>query len=109
MIRVWIRGVPGSIKGFMIWGHARTAPWGEDVVCAGISAVAATALAGLILRTKGRTRVFLSTQGFMYCRIPDSLSQAQAREVKAILETMVLGLLLIRNNYKANIDIAFRR
>jgi len=42
------RSYDGRITGFDISGHSGYDQWGRDIVCAGVSAVAQTALIGLL-------------------------------------------------------------
>ena len=47
MIRVRIERRLGEITGFTVTGHADTAPRGQDIVCAAVSAIVQTALIGI--------------------------------------------------------------
>ena len=109
MIRIRVKGRPDRIEGFLIWGHARYAPYGRDVVCAGVSAVATTALMWLVRRFPGDVRWAMLPQGLMYCRVSGGIQGDGAREAQAILEAMVLGLDEIRQKHTNSIDLAFRR
>ena len=91
----------------MIWGHARTAPYGQDVVCAGVSAVATTALIGLTERFPEHVRYRILPQGLIQCRVSDGLTEDEAKVAHIILDTMVLGLEAIRQTYKDVIDLIY--
>lgn len=85
-----VRNSTGDITGFSVTGHANTAPHGEDIVCAGISALTQTAILGL-QNHLGRTCKLDIASGKLnleLCDAPDGLTDA-------ILETMVLGLMEI--------------
>lgn len=81
----------GRISSFRVHGHSGTAERGKDIVCAGISALAQTALLGIgehlhrpldfDIRPSGDLRMELKSD-------PDDLTQA-------ILETMRLGFAAI--------------
>lgn len=91
MIKIKIFRTPEHlIEGFEVSGHANTAPHGQDIVCAAVSALTQTAVLGLegylqrsfqLDMANGRLKVMLEAG-------PDQLTGA-------ILETMVLGLLEI--------------
>jgi uncharacterized protein YsxB (DUF464 family) len=107
MIRIKIKGSPDRVEGFMIRGHARYAPGGEDVVCAGVSAIATTALLGLADYVPGYFRYSLLPQGLVYCRLSPVLPADRVSDAQVILQVMVLGLMAIRDIYKGYIDIAY--
>ncbi len=99
MIKVQVRRAPdGTIAEVKANGHAEYADPGEDIVCAGVSALVVTALIGLekVARHPYEGK---ATSGKMYCKVkaggtPESLHRAQT-----ILETTVLGLLDIAKDY----------
>jgi len=70
MIRAtFLESKSGELQGFIVEGHAGYAPAGEDIVCAGVSALVQTAVAGLKhfltdaplveTRTKSKDSVFV--------------------------------------------------
>lgn len=92
------RGPDGSIVEVRVSGHTGYADAGEDIVCAGVSALAVTALIGMT-RVARHPHEGKATAGRMYCKVlpggtPDSAARAQA-----ILETVVLGLQDIAKDY----------
>lgn len=93
MIRIDVFRLPdGKISGFRVHGHSSTADRGQDIVCAGISALAQAALLGIgehlhrpldfSVRPSGDLRMKLRGE-------PDDLTQA-------ILETAFLGFAAIQ-------------
>ncbi|MEL7622150.1 MAG: ribosomal-processing cysteine protease Prp [Clostridiales bacterium] len=109
MIRVRIKGSSHKIEGFSVWGHAGFAAYGQDVVCAGVSAVATTALLGLTELLAEDVCYRILPQGLIYCRLAKTLSPDKARDAQVILATMVLGLEAIRRDHQGYIDFAYRR
>jgi len=109
MIKIRTKGSPDHIEGFMVWGHADYAPAGDDIICAGVSAVVTAALNGLIHRFPYDVYFRLLPQGFIYCRLSGGLTEIGRIEAQAILATMVLGLEAIRQSYPNHIDLAYRR
>lgn len=92
------RGPDGSITELRVSGHTGYAEAGEDIVCAGVSALAVTVLIGM-KRVARHPHEGKATAGQMYCRLlpggtPDSAARAQT-----ILETAVLGLKDIAKDY----------
>ena len=75
------------ISGFQVMGHSGTAARGQDIICAGVSSLAQTALLGIgehlhreMDYSVGSGRLCMKLRG-----APDALTEA-------ILETMLLGL-----------------
>ncbi|MBC9783888.1 ribosomal-processing cysteine protease Prp [Heliobacterium chlorum] len=100
----------GRILGFEATGHAGAAPHGQDVVCAGVSALTLTAVNGL--------EHFLGDQalevdapgpGNLRCMLMDPLMTDDARTAQIILETMVLGLEKTAENYPRYLKMEKRR
>lgn len=105
MIKVAIfRNSDGLIAAFSVGGHANTAPHGQDIVCAAVSALTQTAVLGLE----------------KHLQIPISLDIASGKLnveldvppnelTAAILETMLFGLLEIEKINPQNIRISEHR
>lgn len=77
----------GMISGFHVCGHSGTAKRGRDIVCAGISALAQTALLGIGKHLHREADCHVDPSGDLLLKLkgaPDDLTQA-------ILETMRLG------------------
>jgi uncharacterized protein len=81
----------GKISGYQVHGHSGTAPRGRDIVCAGISALAQTALLGIGEHLHRPVDFQIKPSGDLRMKLrgePDDLTQA-------ILETMRLGFVEI--------------
>lgn len=104
MIKIQImRDIRKAITGFRVAGHANTAPHGEDIVCAGVSALTQSAILGLS-RYLGRQVNFEVASGKLIVEL------SEADELTgAILETMLLGLQEIANNYPNSVRIEEHR
>ena len=106
MIRVHCCKRPGGeIVEFWVEGHAGYADPGEDIVCAGVSALAVTALIGL----KKVARAAMESErreGHVWVKLqeppksPESWTRAQA-----ILQTTLLGLKDIQKDHPAYIRV----
>ena len=85
----------GRISAFSVHGHSGTAPKGRDIVCAGVSALAQTALLGLGRHLHRDVDYHIEPSGDLRMKLreaPDDLSEA-------ILRTMRLGLAEIARVY----------
>jgi hypothetical protein len=105
MIKIQIfRQSEGYVTGFEVKGHSNIADYGQDIVCAAVSALAQTALLGLgqYLHRDVDYRVKRADMYTVLKDEPDDLTDA-------ILETMVLGLKEIEKIYPKSIHILEHR
>ena len=101
MIRAEVRRRGGRIVRLHVRGHAGTAPYGEDLVCAAVSAVVQTAALGLARLDAGA--------GPARVRDGDLLWQGESGEAgQIILETCVLGLEDIAESYPGAIALVVK-
>ncbi len=93
----------GCIKAFSISGHSGYAQRGQDIVCAGVSAVAQTAILGLqdLLHIECAGS---QSEGQLVCGLP-LMEPMLRREADIVLETMLLGLTAIASVYAGNVQI----
>ena len=94
MIDICLMEKNNRIGGFTVSGHSGTALKGEDIVCAGVSALAQSALLGLGEHLKRNIKYEVKS-GRMFVKLldePDELTEA-------ILKTMALGLYEIEKLY----------
>ncbi|MBI2265641.1 MAG: ribosomal-processing cysteine protease Prp [Armatimonadetes bacterium] len=106
MISVRIaRDSRGAIVGFEATGHAMEGPHGRDIVCASVSALLQSAVWGLEEHLDLRLRLE-TDQGRLSCRLSPGRDQARGKEAAAILETMVLGLSRIEEQYPGRLSMA---
>ena len=99
-----VRSSDQAMVGFSVTGHANTAPHGQDIVCAGISALTQTAVLGLDRQLKKKIHVKI-TNGHLKMNLldkPDALTNA-------VLETMLIGLTEIGNLNPQSVHILERR
>lgn len=105
MIRIEVRrNAQGHIQGYTVAGHSGFAPEGEDIVCAGVTALAETAVLGLRQVAGIRPQVEMA-DGLIRCELPP-LTGGQAAQAQAILETMLLGLRDIAKDYRTYVQVA---
>jgi uncharacterized protein len=99
MTKVQVRRAPdGTITELRVTGHAGYADPGEDIVCAGVSALVGTALIGL---EKVAKQPFEAAEGpgLTHCKLCPGGTPESAATAQTILETTVLGLKDIAKDY----------
>jgi len=87
MITIEVFYSDSYITRLRVTGHALTAPHGEDIVCAGVSALTQSAVLGLQchLKRKLSLKVIAGELDCTLAENPDALSEA-------IWQTMLLGI-----------------
>lgn len=99
MIRILIeRESNGNIRSFSVKGHANFADHGQDIVCAGVSAVtvgtvnAAEAVVGVVLNSKMKN-------GFVQASVPAGIDGSKPEQLQLLLESMLVMLRSIEQSY----------
>ena len=96
----------GDILGFEIKGHAGYSESGSDIVCAGVSAIAYTALGALDEMVK--VNDFIEKNGKLKFNLPITINDEQSYIAQIILKTMYIGLLQIEEQYGEYITVKNR-
>ena len=89
-----------AVTGFSAEGHANTAPHGQDIVCAGTSALIQASVFGLERYLKREIKLRQAGANFAV-----QLVGAPDDQTQAILETMLLGLTEIAKLNPQNVRI----
>jgi uncharacterized protein YsxB (DUF464 family) len=97
-----------KIQAFEISGHAFFAKRGQDIVCAGVSAVSVGAI-NAVHALMGVTPVIEQGDGFLRCAIPEKLPEDIYEKVQLLLEGMVISLQTIEEEYGKNLTITFKK
>jgi hypothetical protein len=106
MINITInRTDTGIIDSFTISGHAGFAMRGEDIVCAGVSAVSFGTVNSLIALTGIQPHIEQGKNGFLRCDIPEIHLDSTQEKVQLLLEGMVVSLETIERDYGKYIKI----
>jgi len=84
----------GQLCGFHAGGHAGYMDYGEDIVCAAISALTQAAILGLT-DGLGLDVSYSIEDGDISMQLPEGLTQEQYNYAHIILDTMRLGLLSV--------------
>lgn len=103
-ITVW-RNRKQSLEAFLVEGHAGYADYGQDIVCAAVSTLTQTAILAIEKLTGEEPRVDLA-EGRLYYEAPIGVSSEKQAIISTILETMVVGLTAIAEEYSSNVAIS---
>ncbi len=93
-----------EIVSYRVTGHAQTAPHGEDLVCAAVSVLAQTTVLGLY-QVLNQQPEYIIDDGELRCKMEESLTATQRKEATILLETMLVGLKNIQQQYPKIIAI----
>lgn len=105
MIKVTVRKTDDRFLSYEVGGHAYFDEVGSDIVCSAVSAITQTTLVSLNQVANIDDLIYEIDEGYLYCELPNHLSNAQAHDSKIILESMILGLMGIFEMYPENINI----
>ncbi|MDF0479406.1 ribosomal-processing cysteine protease Prp [Vagococcus sp. PNs007] len=101
------RQATGQIVSFELSGHANSGPYGSDIVCAGVSALAFNtinsidALAGFTPIVE----VDAVDEGYLYLETYDDITDEQSAKSQLLLESLVLGLQGLQEEYSDFISL----
>jgi len=99
------RDLRGRIRHLSCSGHARFDPeGGVDVVCAGVSALLGALAIGLT-QVVGAPVSLRAGDGRLLVRVPARMPEELAGPVQVLLETTVLALQQIQENYQGFLKI----
>lgn len=105
MIKVMItRNSDGTIDSFTVKGHANFAKHGEDIVCAGVSAVTVGTV-NAIEKLTGIELLSKMQDGFVSGGVPKLLESPQSEQVQLLLESMIVSLKTIEDSYGTYLQI----
>lgn len=95
-------GAKGVLGGFLVEGHACFGAYGTDIVCAGVSAIAQTALLGLqdVLGDAVESEM---REGYLRVRIDPK--RAVEEGPRAVLRSLEMGLRAIERSYPGTVEI----
>ncbi|RXI98390.1 ribosomal-processing cysteine protease Prp [Anaerobacillus alkaliphilus] len=107
MIKVKVvRNIDNTIRSFEMSGHAEAGPYGQDIVCAGASAVSIGTVNAIDTLCNVQLEVEQNADGgFLRCTVPTGLDRQRYEKVQLILEAMVVSLNSIAEGYGKYITI----
>ncbi|MEI5905684.1 ribosomal-processing cysteine protease Prp [Bacillus spongiae] len=98
------------ITSFTMEGHANFAEHGQDIVCAGASAVSIGTINAIEEITGKEPVVYQSPDGgFLHFELPESLSEKEDEQVQLLLKGMVVSLETIQQDYKKYMKLTFKQ
>lgn len=93
-----------KIMSFTVKGHAGYAESGADIVCAAVTTAVMTAVNGLTDVARISADVS-AEEGFVSCRLPETLSNAERHDADLLLDSMLLTLENLAAQYAAYVKI----
>lgn len=108
MIRITFTCQGDAIQAFTVEGHAAFAPEGQDIYCAGVSAITQTTLLGLIQHLS-RKPVYEIDKGWLSCQLPPDLDENDQLKAQILLSTLESGLKSMMQAYTEFIQVEYRR
>ena len=107
MVSVTVYREQGTSVGFRLTGHAEQGAYGEDIVCAGISAIAQTALLGItdVLKLDaGCTQ----EEGNVTCILSRETAGEDLEKAAVVFDTMIAGLKSLQRAYPKSLKFSYR-
>ena len=107
MVRVTVLRERGTPVGFELTGHADQGAYGEDIVCAGISAITETALLGItdVLKLDAATA---REDGHVRCELSRDTAGEDIEKAAVVFNTMIAGLTSLRKAYPKSLKFSYR-
>jgi uncharacterized protein YsxB (DUF464 family) len=103
LITIHLQKTAHSITEVTVSGHGDGIK-GEDIVCSAVSALAQTALSGLLHYGKEDV-ISRMRKGEMLIRVKENASKEHREAFNIILSTLYLGLENIRRNYPERVSL----
>ena len=96
-----------EICGFQLNGHAGFAEEGSDIICSAVSMLVINSLNAIEKFTSEHIIICTNEEvtGHIECELPEIKAGGHNHDVELILETMLLGLNQIENEYSCYIKI----
>ena len=107
MIRVNVKETSNRISSFEMSGHADFAEHGQDLVCAGASAVSFGAVNAIMELTGIEPEIQQADSGFLKVSFPDGLDEKTDGQVQLLVRAMIVSLKTIEQDYEEYIKITF--
>lgn len=107
MVRVTVIRERGTTVGFELTGHAEQGAYGEDIVCAGVSAIAQTALLGItdVLKLDA---AYTHENGYVRCELSRETSPEDMDKAAIVFDTMIAGLTSLKDAYPKSLKFSYR-
>ena len=100
------KNADNEIVEFTADGHTNYGVEGEDIVCAAVSSIIQTAALGILLKARVEAKITRDDKkGYLKLELPANLTAGQRHDCNTILDTMVLGLADLSENYSDFIEL----
>ena len=100
------RNQDNEIIEFTADGHTNYGIEGEDIVCAAVSAIIQTAALGILMKAQVQAKITRDDKkGYLKLELPTNLTVTQRHSCNIILDTMILGLADLSENYSDFVTI----
>jgi uncharacterized protein YsxB (DUF464 family) len=107
MVAVTVFTHAGRAVGFLLKGHAGYGEQGEDLACAGISAITQTALLGITDVLKITAKVTLE-EGNALCLLSEDTPEGEREKADVVIRTMEAGLRSLLSGYPKALKLSHR-
>jgi hypothetical protein len=108
MINVEILKKDVHITSIAVSGHASYAPYGEDIVCSGVSALCQACAESLTELTAGKFDIHLGSGDF-YITVTDYGIKDDVIKINTLLDGLAIGLKSIKESYPDYVKVKERR
>ncbi|GAB3802023.1 ribosomal-processing cysteine protease Prp [Virgibacillus kimchii] len=106
MIKVTVARSDGKINAFELTGHAKSGPYGYDLVCAAVSAVSIGTVNAASVLTEADLDIKQGDEGgYLNVSIPESLTGETMEKLQLLFEGMIISLKSIEAEYGEFINI----
>ena len=107
MVHVTVIREQGTPVGFELTGHADQGAYGEDIVCAGISAITETALLGItdVLKLDA---AWTREEGHLGCVLSRETAGKDLEKAAVVFNTMIAGLTSLQRAYPKSLKFSYR-
>ncbi|MDH4127389.1 MAG: ribosomal-processing cysteine protease Prp [Spirochaetota bacterium] len=106
MIRLTIEDNGTTFSSFIVEGHSTVGKKGNDILCAGVSAL--TQAIVISIKTILKLNVMLEKRdGYIYCEIPSSMEKQEKEGIDLLVMTLISGFQDLKNQYPKEIDIVW--
>lgn len=106
MVKFTIQTSEEMIIGYQVTGHAGYEDKGQDIVCAGVSAIAQTAALGLVNHLDDAQ--WEQKSGKLVCQVGRIQTETQKVAAQAILRSMQLGIEALREAYPDFVKVEYK-
>jgi len=106
MTKITITKNNGEITKVVCDGHTDYGVSGEDIVCSALSSIVQTAVLGLLMVASVNINLVRNEEkGFLSFEMPKDITEQQKHDAKVILDTMICGVVDLREGFSDFIEL----